>query len=157
MKQKIHPIKQRHSSGCGPTSIKMTTHFLGRKMTFKEIELACKQWKEEGMSNEDLVKTFETLGFKTVSSYNSSWEELIQNNTLDNVIVVSWMLEGYIGHFSVVDRVTDTHIWLADPESGSIVKMEKIIFLRLWLDYGEHWYPETKDAFQLRWMVVVRT
>jgi predicted double-glycine peptidase len=65
------------------------------------------------------------------------------------------MLNCYIGHFSVVDNVTDTHIYLNNPETGFIEKIEKIIFLRLWFDYDEHWYPEKNTDIQLRWMLMV--
>lgn len=65
------------------------------------------------------------------------------------------MLRGYIGHFSVVEKVTDARIWIADPESGSLISFEKIAFLRLWLDYGENWYPRKVSDFKLRWMAVL--
>jgi ABC-type bacteriocin/lantibiotic exporter with double-glycine peptidase domain len=133
----------------------MVAEFFGKKLASKKIMDACGAWKEEGMSNEDLVRALDTLGFKTKPSYESAWENLISENTKGKVIIVSWMLKGYIGHFSVVERVNDKRIWLAEPESGEIVSMEKIVFLRLWLDYGESWYPEKVTDFKLRWMVVV--
>lgn len=155
MKSKIQPMKQEHESGCGPTSIKMAASFLGKNLSSEKIEEACDSWKEEGMSNEDLTVALEKLSFKTKASYDSSWENIVSENTDNKVIIVSWMLKGYIGHFSVVDKITEDRIWLAEPESGEIVSMEKIVFLRLWFDYGENWYPEKVTDFKLRWMVVV--
>lgn len=67
------------------------------------------------------------------------------------------MLKGYIGHFSVLNHVTKTHIFVADPNVGRIVKMPKLVFLRLWLHYDELWYPIKNTDIQLRWMAIVST
>ena len=70
------------------------------------------------------------------------------------------MLDGYIGHLSVLEKVDAKHIYLADPLQGKILKIEKIKFLRFWLDYEargtDKWYPEKNSDIQLRWMVVVK-
>lgn len=152
---KIKVLKQKHSSGCGPTSIKMVTNYFGIKLPMKKIEEICGMWKEDGMGNHDLVNSLEKLGFSVHAQYNSTWEELVAQNTKDYVVIVSWMLKGYIGHFSVIDKINDKYIWLADPESGKIVKLEKNIFMRLWYDYDDIWYPEKNSDFKLRWMAVV--
>ena len=68
------------------------------------------------------------------------------------------MLDGFIGHVSVVEKVDEKFIHLAEPTTGQILKIEKIKFLRLWLDYEAKpevpMYPETKANIQLRWMCV---
>jgi hypothetical protein len=54
--------------------------------------------------------------------------------------------------------VTKDHIFLAEPDTGKIIKLQKIIFMRLWLDYEldeESWWPGENTDIQLRWMVVV--
>lgn len=155
---KIHPLKQGDGSACGPTSIKMAANYFGVPLSMKKIAEVSGYKKRGGMYNKDLVETFQKLGFKAEEKNTVTWEELQASNTKDKVIVVSWMLKGYIGHFSVVEKVTKDHIFLAEPDAGKIIKLQKIIFMRLWLDYEldeESWWPEKNTDIQLRWMVVV--
>lgn len=159
MQMKIKPIKQRDASACGPTCIEMTLKYFDVPHTVRQIaELT--DYKKDGVSNLDIVKTIKQYGLKTKTQKNTSWEALQKYNTDDAVIIVSWMLDGYIGHVSVVDQITDTYIILAEPTTGKHLKIEKIKFLRLWWDYEgqgrDIWYPETKADVQLRWMAVVR-
>ncbi len=115
--------------------------------------------KEGGLYNHQLVKSLNHFGLKTKTYANSKWEDLMDRNTQDSVIVLSWMLEGFIGHFSVLEKADEKFIYLSDPHVGKIIKMEKLKFLRLWLDYEakgtDAWYPEKNSDIQLRWMVVV--
>ena len=111
------------------------------------------------MYNKQIVSAFEVFGLKTKVSKNTTWGKLIESNTPDSVIVVSWMLDGYIGHVSVVDNIDEKNIYLAEPTTGKIRRIEKIKFLRLWLDYEAKdevpMYPKSKSDIQLRWMVKV--
>jgi len=111
------------------------------------------------MSNAQVVDTLKKFGLGVKAKRNVSWDELKKLNIEDSVIVVSWMLHGYIGHVSVVDKVTDTHVFLAEPTTGKVSKIEKIKFLRLWWDFEDRdqdiWYPETKSDVQLRFAIVV--
>ena len=116
-------------------------------------------YKQDGVSNNGLAAALKHYGLKTKVHKNTSWETLQEENTPDKVLIVSWMLDGYIGHVSVVEKVTDTHITLAEPTTGTHLKIEKIKFLRLWWDFEAQdrdiWYPETKADVQLRWLVAV--
>jgi len=152
---KIRSLKQKHGSGCGPTSIKMVTDYFGIKMLQKDIEKFCGDWKKGGTNNKKLVTALKKTSLSVEASYNSDWKDLVAQNNNDKVIVVSWMLRGYIGHFSVVEKIDKKHIWLADPESGKIIKLQKIIFMRLWFDYDDLWYPERNSDFKLHWMAIV--
>ncbi|MBI2086943.1 MAG: C39 family peptidase [Candidatus Zambryskibacteria bacterium] len=152
---KVRILKQKHCSGCGPTSIKMIVNYFGIKMSQKNIEILCGNWKKEGMNNKDIVATLKKIGLNVKASYNSGWQDLVAQNSNDKVIIVSWMLRGYVGHFSVVEKMDKKHIWLNDPESGRVIKLEKTIFMRLWFDYDDLWYPKKSSDFKLRWMAVV--
>lgn len=112
---------------------------------------------KDGLSNKQLVEALEELGFACREKSNATWEDLETSVGGPNqVVIVSWMLDGVIGHFSVVTRATKTHVYLADPSKGKIIKIEKIHFMRLWLDYDEMWYPKKNTDIQLRWMVACR-
>ncbi len=157
---KIQPIKQRDTIACGPTCIEMVLKYFDIPHTARDISRVTNYKKEGGVYNKDVVAVLQHYGLKTKVFKNASWEKLTELNTKDSVIVVSWMLDGYIGHVSVVEKVDEKHIHLAEPTTGKILKIEKIKFLRLWLDYEAKpevpMYPETKVNIQLRWMCVVK-
>ena len=152
---KISPLKQRDESDCGPTSIHMAVQYFKLPYSFEEIAKISQYKKKEGLSNTDLVETSKKLGFAVRAKANATWGDLMRSNTPNNIIIVSWMKYGYMGHFSVVDTVEKDHIILADPENGKLEKMEKILFMRLWMDYDDMWYPSKNTDIQLRWMCVV--
>lgn len=155
---KITPIKQRDASACGPTSIEMVLKYFDVPHTVAGISKVTNYKKEGGIYNKQLVSTLQHYGLRTKVQKNSSWEQLMELNTRDSVIVLSWMLDGYIGHLSVLDKIDKNHIYLAEPTTGEILKMGKLKFLRLWLDYESKdevpMYPESKSNIQLRWMCI---
>lgn len=152
---KITPIKQPDDSACGPTSIQMALQYFGILKPFEEIARISKYRRKGGLYNSDLVKTLSIMGFQIKEKTNARWGDVIRNNTNNKVIIVSWMMQGYIGHFSIVDEIRDDFIILADPSNGELVKMEKLIFMRLWMDYDYSWYPKKNTDIQLRWMCVI--
>ena len=152
---KISPIKQRDDSACGPTVIQMVLNYFGVRHTFKEIASISEYREKDGLSNADLVRTLKKFNLDVKERANARWGNLIRYNAEKKVIVVSWMLGGYIGHFSVVEKVGKNFIKLADPHTGTVVKMDKIMFMRLWMDYDDMWYPKKNTDIQLRWMGIV--
>ena len=156
---KIKPIKQRDASACGPTCIEMALLYFEVVHTVKQITQVTNYKQDGGMSNVQITDSLREFGLKTKMHKNTSWESLMKLNTKDSIVIVSWMLEGYIGHVSVVQKVSDSHVFLAESTTGTTMKIEKIKFLRLWWDYEAQnrdiWYPESKSDIQLRWAVVV--
>ena len=49
---------------------------------------------------------------KVFQDVDSTWDKLVAQNTSSQVVIVSWMLRGYISHFSVVDKINDKYIGL---------------------------------------------
>ncbi len=133
----------------------MVANYFGLPYAFEDIAKLSRYRRTGGMTNASLVKTFQKLGLHVSEKSSAQWGSIMRANTPDTVIVVSWMMFGYIGHFSVVEKIDKDHIDLADPHVGEVSKMEKIIFMRLWMDYGNHWYPKKNTDIQLRWMCVV--
>jgi ABC-type bacteriocin/lantibiotic exporter with double-glycine peptidase domain len=95
------------------------------------------------------------FGLHATYKINTTWEDLIDANDKDKVIVVSWMKMGYLGHFSLVEKINKDSIILVDPDEGKTVKLKKIVFMRQWMDYDDMWYPVKNTDIQLRWMCVV--
>jgi len=157
---KISPIKQRDPNACGPTCIEMVLAYFGISHSVSDITRITKYKKAGGMYNRDVIRTLQHYGLKTKTFKNTTWESLSELNTSDSVIIISWMLEGYIGHLSVVEKIDKKHIYLAEPSTGDVLKIERIKFLRLWLDYEAKpevpMYPESKSNIQLRWMCVAK-
>ena len=156
---KIKPIRQRDASGCGPACIEMVLNYFDIPHTVSKISSVTKYKKGGGLYNTQLIEALKAFGLKTKVHKNTSWDDLATYNRDHVVIVLSWMLAGYVGHLSVLEKIDDKHIYLAEPTQGKIVRIEKIKFLRLWLDYEAtgigKWYPEKKSDIQLRWMVIV--
>jgi ABC-type bacteriocin/lantibiotic exporter with double-glycine peptidase domain len=156
---KIQAIKQRDASACGPTCIEMALKYFNIPHTVSKIAEVTNYKQREGMYNLDIVAALKAFGLKTKIRKNASWEDLKKENRKDTVVILSWMLDGYIGHVSVLERLDSKYIYLAEPTKGKTVKMEKIKFLRLWLDYEAKgkgvWYPKKNSDIQLRWMVAV--
>jgi len=128
--------------------------------TVKNITQVTDYKKDGGLTNTQIVSAIKILGLKTQTYTGVGWEKLAELNTKDSVIILSWMLEGYIGHVSVLEKITDTHIFLAEPTTGTILKIQKIKFLRMWWDFEARdrdiWYPEALSDIQLRFMIVVQ-
>lgn len=152
---KVTPIKQRDDSACGPTSIEMTLHTLGVPHTYNDIVKTSSYKKTDGMTNEKVAEVLSKMGTQVTTQSQTTWEELMKANTKNSVIIVSWMLKGYIGHLSVVERVNKESIILAEPTTGAYEKMHRIQFLRLWMDYDGMWFPDKNTDIQLRWMCIV--
>ena len=136
-------------------SIKMAADYFGLPYSLSHIDTISRCRQRGGLTNIELITTLRRIGLRVRTQKNSSWRDLQALNTKDHIIILSWMLEGYIGHFSVLDKVTREHIYLADPDLSDIKKMQKLQFLRLWFDYDNIWYPRKLSDVQLRWMAVV--
>ncbi len=152
---KIAVKKQPNCSACGPTVIQMITNYFKSPVSFAHISRLTKFKRSEGLSNTDIVNGLKELGYSVKTKTNVSWEQVKKLNTQDTVLVVSFMMEGYIGHVSLVEKVTDTHIILADPDEGEYIKIPKVQFLRLWMSYDDMWFPEKNTDIELRWLAIV--
>lgn len=152
---KIFPIKQRDALACGPTSIQMVLTYFKLPNSFKKIAEISQYKKRDGLSNKDLVETLRAFNLTVQEKANATWNDLARLNTPNKVIIVSWMKFGYIGHFSVIEKVDKNHIILVDPQEGKYSKVQKTIFMRLWMDYDDMWYPRKNTDIQLRWICIV--
>lgn len=153
---RIKPIKQKNSTACGPTCIFMVINSFGDKNTLRDIEKLSNYKKTDGMDDAGIAKVFDMLGYRAEVRKNTSWGDLISLRKSGFQIIVSWMKDGYKGHVSVLSKITDKHIFLADPDVGKIIKIEKIRFMRLWLEYDGHWWPNKVTDINLRTLIKIK-
>lgn len=133
----------------------MATQYFSLPYSYEQIAKVSQYKRKGGVTDLGLVDTVKKLGLVVRGKGDATWANLRRLNSKNNVIIVSWMKYGYMGHFSVVDTVEKDHIILADPEFGTLDKIEKIVFMRLWMSYDDMWYPIKNTDIQLRWMTVV--
>jgi len=133
----------------------MICDYFNEPYSLKTISTISRYRQKGGLTNDDLAGIISRMGFVVRTNTNTSWSDLRKYNKKGTVVVLSWMLNGYIGHFSLLDSVGKDAVHLADPHTGALVRMRKIVFLRLWFDYDGKWYPKTNSDISLRWAAVV--
>jgi ABC-type bacteriocin/lantibiotic exporter with double-glycine peptidase domain len=152
---KVIPRLPSHSRSCGPVCIKMAADYFGLPYSLAYIDEVSRARERGGLTNDELIRTLRRLGFAVRPRVRGSWQDLRTLNTAGRLIILAWMLEGYRGHFSVLDRATSEHIYIADPEVSGVRRLPKHTFMRLWFDYDNIAYPRTRSDISLRWMALV--
>ncbi len=152
---KVLPLNPPHSQSCGPVCIKMAADYFGLPYSLSYIDRLTRARERGGLTNDELLRAIRRLGLSVRTRKRASWQDLRRLNTERRLIILAWMLEGHRGHFSVLDRATAEHIFLADPEVSRVRRLPKHTFMRLWFDYDNIYYPRTLSQISLRWMAVV--
>lgn len=156
---RIKPVKQKNGIACGPTSIFMVVRSFPaseNKISLRKIEKESDYKRTQGMDDIGVTNTFNKLGYSAEIVKNCSWEKLLRLNLDQNArVIVSWMKDGYKGHLSVLSKIDNNYIYLADPDIGKIIKIEKIKFMRLWMEYDGHWWPRTNQDINLRTIIKI--
>lgn len=160
----VKPFQETlHAGMCGPASLKMVLDYYGVDKTEEELAEFCGTDSDLGTSDEGIKRAAESLGFKV---------EIHNNNTFDGIqrwldkkvpVIVSWFTRGRIdyddsevpdGHLSVVVGLDDENIYLQDPEIGSLRKIARDDFMKVWFDFtGE--YITAWDEMILRQIIAV--
>ncbi|HBM45581.1 MAG: hypothetical protein UT05_C0005G0011 [Parcubacteria group bacterium GW2011_GWF2_38_76] len=152
---KIKTAKQKNCADCGPTSLKMLSDYFNLGYSYKELAKMSNYTREEGMTTDKMIRTIEKMGLRVQAKHGNSWDNLNNKNTPENVIILLWMYNGYIEHYSVLEKVTEKRIYYADPYLGKIDWAKKHFFLKMWHNYKDFKYPTKSSDMQLRWMAVV--
>lgn len=111
---KLTPFRQSPSF-CGPASLKMVLEYYGLHKTEKELGELCQTTFEQGTDHDNLVRAAETLGFQVQQKQNASLEDLRRLVDQEIPVIVGWFSTDE-DHFSVVVEVTDSIVYLMDPE-----------------------------------------
>lgn len=136
---------------CGPASLKIVLEYFGTNKSEDELAGLCKHKKGLGIDDRGIRIAAEKIGFKVKIKNNSSFKDIEKWLKKEVPVIVDWFTKGRTdygdsstadGHYSVVMGLDDEFIYLQDPELGSMRKIERSSFMRVWFDFkGEYLKP----------------
>lgn len=149
---KIKSFQETLSAGmCGPASLKILLSYYKVEKSEKELAKLCGTKKDLGTDDQGIKMAAESLGFKVKIKNNSSFKDIEGWLKKDVPVIVNWFTRGRAdytdsdvsdGHYSVVCGIDDKNIYLQDPETGSMRKLDKDDFMTVWFDFtGKHIKP----------------
>jgi len=142
----VTPLPTEVTSGCGASVVQMALEFYGIHIPQRDIAIEMGTTTENGTSIEQMREFLWKLGFITVEKANCSWDELkrIKNLTAAPMIVEWWDDRNYPemgietpnlepdSHYSIVQRVNDEYIVIADPSLGDEVNFDRWYWMNHW-------------------------
>ncbi len=111
---RFHVIYQREQEDCGAACLAMITRFYGFHATMEAIKAYCGSAKN-GMSLYGLNRAAERVGYVT-QAVRLSKDELLNLPAEAYPFIAHWRQN----HFIVVSKVTQHHVYVADPAMGKI-------------------------------------
>ena len=142
---KVKPFQETLNAGmCGPASLKIVLAYYGIDKEEKELAKLCGTKKDLGTDDQGIKRAAESLGFKVKIKNSSNFKEIEKWLDKKVPVIVSWFTRGrmdYIdsdvadGHYSVVCGLDDKNIYIQDPETGGIRKLDKEDFMTVWFDF----------------------
>jgi hypothetical protein len=119
----MQPFRQR-AAYCGPASLKMVLGYLGREFSESRLARMCGTTKKVGTPHLGLIKGAKAAGASAFEKKDGTFDELryfVHTERLPAII--GWVSPEDPSkvtvddeHYSVVFKVTDTHIFIMDPE-----------------------------------------
>ena len=148
----IKPFQETlNADMCGPASLKIVLDYYGINKTEKELAKIAGWKKGLGINDKGIKKAVERLDLKVVIKNNSSFKDIEKWLKKDVPVIVDWFTRGRTdygdsstadGHYSVVMGLDDKFIYLQDPELGTMRKINRGDFMRVWFDFeGEYLKP----------------
>lgn len=149
---KVKSFQETLNSGmCGPASLKIVFDYFGVNKSEKELAKLIGVTKNLGTGVDGLTRVAKQIGFKVSIKNNGSFVDIEKWLAKGVPLIVDWFTRGRQdysesdvadGHYSVVCGIDSKYIYLQDPEIGSIRKIEKDDFKRVWFDFaGEYIKP----------------
>lgn len=159
----LKPFQETLRAGmCGPASLKIVLDYYGVEKTEQELAKLCGTKDDVGTNDQALKNAAEQLGFTVEIKNESTFEDIEEWLNRDVPVIVNWFTRGRTdytdsdvadGHYSVVAGLDETHIYLQDPEIGSMRKLAREDFMTVWLDFtGEYIKP---DELVIRQIIAV--
>lgn len=119
-------IEQFDSQDCGLACLKMIAKYYNKKYYINIDNIPDIYICKSGLSIGDLEKTAKYFGFKSFLSE-------VDYESIYNIIPLPAIFFWNNNHFVVVYKITNKHVWVADPAFGRI-KYKKEEFIKHW--YG---------------------
>ncbi len=149
----VKPFQETLNAGmCGPASLKIVLAYYGVEKTEQELFTLCKTKKDLGTDDKSLGKAAEQLGFKVKMKNKSTFKDIEKWLDKKVPVIVNWFTRGRTdytdsdvadGHYSVVVGLDDDSIYLQDPETGSMRKLDREDFMTVWFDFtGKYIKPD---------------
>lgn len=159
----LKPFQETLRAGmCGPASLKIVLDYYGVEKTEQELAKLCGTKDDVGTNDQALKNAAEQLGFTVEIKNESTFEDIEEWLNRDVPVIVNWFTRGRTdytdsdvadGHYSVVAGLDETHIYLQDPEIGSMRKLAREDFMTVWFDFtGEYIKP---DELVIRQIIAV--
>lgn len=132
------------SGACGPASLKMVLAYFGIEKTEAELVHMCRTDPRLGTDEDGIRQAAEELGFAVEIKDESSIADVEKYLGRGIPVIVNWFSRGRPdygvsevpdGHYSVVVAIDKGHIYLQDPEIGSLRKLDIPDFLHVWFDF----------------------
>jgi len=142
---KVNPFQETLNAGmCGPASLKIVLTYYGIDKEEKELAKLCGTKKDLGTDDQGIKRAAEGMGFKVKIKNNSNFEDIEKWLEKKVPVIVNWFTRGRMdcidsdvadGHYSVVCGLDDKNIYLQDPETGGMRKIDKEDFMTVWFDF----------------------
>lgn len=124
MKKAFPLFRQHDQMDCGPTCLRMIAAFYGKHYSLERLRE--KSFISRlGVSLLGISEAAEKIGFRTMG-VQITFQQLAKEAPLP--CIVHWNQQ----HFIVVYRITEKHVWVADPGAGK-VKYTKEEFCNCWI------------------------
>jgi ABC-type bacteriocin/lantibiotic exporter with double-glycine peptidase domain len=152
-----------HASMCGPAVLHMVLSYYGVHKTEQELAVLCGTSLDMGTSAEQIKSAGEELGLMVDIHDNCSFADIEGWLDEKKPVIVDWFTRGrrdYTdaavpdGHYSVVTGISDTHIYLQDPEIGGLRTLSLDDFYKVWFDFRGTYISAWEDML-LRQCIVV--
>ena len=108
---------------CGPTCLRMVAKHYGKTYSLAKLREMSHIGKQ-GVSLLGISEAAEQIGFRTLA-VKTNFNQMLEDALLP--FIAHWNQN----HFVVVYKMTDTHVWIADPASDKH-KLSKEDFLKSW-------------------------
>ncbi len=141
----VKPFQEKLNAGyCGPAVLKMTLEYYGIEKAEEELATLAGTNEETGTDDKALQRVLESFGLKVTIKNEASFEDIQSWLDKEVPVIVDWFTRGRAdypdsavadGHYSIVVGLDDGFIYLQDPEIGSLRKLARNDFMKVWFDF----------------------
>lgn len=125
--------KQKEEHTCGAASFRMILEEIGIKKSEEEIIKLLKTNEKEGTRNQAFLNAANKLKLNFITGKNISFKklkELIKKGY--RILTCYFLVEEDSGHYAVIRKIDNKHIYLLDPWFGPKTKYSLRHFRNVW-------------------------